>query len=131
MFFFFLTIKQEYILGSPFIFGPIKLNEYTVAMAYLSINTVTEFLTFCQKKRTQSELEVLPGLNGVRHNVLICNVDAYVGYTCNNVLTKLLEIIRSVPKLCFTQKEGCLGTRKYLCIYISDFHNGANIIQII
>lgn len=65
--FFFLTfflIKQVYILRS-FIFGLLKLNGYIVAMTSLN-NHIAIF----PKKRTKSEPEVLPGVNGMGHIVL-------------------------------------------------------------
>jgi len=59
-----------------------KLNGYIVATASLSSNIVTQFLTIFpkkkKKKRTQSEPEVLPGVNGVGHNLLRSSVSVGV-----------------------------------------------------
>lgn len=85
-----------------------KLSEYTVAMASLLIHTLTQFLTFGikkKKKKDTSEPEVLPGINGVRLNVLVYKLMLML-VTYANLLAKLLEVISSI----LHKKERCLGS---------------------
>ena len=86
-----------------------KLSEYTVAMASLLIHTLTHFLTFGikkkKKKKDTSEPEVLPGINGVRLNVLVYKLMLML-VTYANLLAKLLEVISSISH----KKERCLGS---------------------
>lgn len=84
-----------------------KLSEYTVAMASLLIHTLTQFLTFGikKKKKDTSEPEVLPGINGVRLNVLVYKLMLML-VTYANLLAKLLEVISSISH----KKERCLGS---------------------